>query len=179
MYRRFISIMISLVMIMTMTPFAMAETKAENASGGSEEYDDVAAFEALPDDAYVKGEAVVLFEKDVVKDRELNLKSAKKLDEVADTFGDAMDATGDAGDAADDAKSEVAILKESLGEDFVIKDSVAFDDDLTMCLVSSDRYDTKTLIEKLSANGKIKSAEANTYLEPKSIDYSLNDALNT
>ena len=43
-----------------------------------------------------------------------------------------MDATGDAGDAADDAESEVAILKESLGEDFVIKDSVAFDDDITM-----------------------------------------------
>ena len=178
MYRRFISIMISLVMIMTMTPFAMAETKAENASGGSEEYDDVAAFEALPDDAYVKGEAVVLFEKDVVKDRELSLKSAKKLDEVADTFGDAMDATGDAGDAADDAKSEIAILKESLGEDFVIKDSVAFDDDLTMCLVSSDKYDTETLIERLSQNDKIKSVEANTYLEPKSVDYSLNDTLN-
>ena len=178
MYRRFISIMISLAMIMTMTPFAMAETGAEAESAGSEEYDDVAAFEALSDDAYVKGEAVVLFEKDAVKDRELSLKSAKKLDEAADTFGDVMDATGNADDAADDAKSEVAILKESLGDDFVIKDSVAFDDDLTMCLVSSDKYDTEALIEKLSQNGKIKSVEANTYLEPKSVDYSLNDTLN-
>ena len=161
--------MISLMMVMTTAPFAMADTEAPDA---------VTAFETLDEDSYAPGEVIVVFKEDAVKDSRLSLSAARKIEEVDGQFGEMMDATGGSEEAADDAKSEVAIIGESLGDDFVIKDTVAFDDDLKVCLVSSEKYDTETLIRKLSGNDKVKSVEANTYLQPQSTQYSLNDALN-
>ena len=39
-----------------------------------------------------------------------------------------MEATGEETEAAKNAKSEVEIIRESLGDDFVIKDSISFDE---------------------------------------------------
>ena len=129
---------------------------------------------------YVKGQVIVMFSSGAVKDSETSLKSAQKLENVDADFGDVMDATGEASEAARDAKSEVSIVGDSLGDDFTILDSIAFDDDLTVALVSSDAYDTDTMIKKLSANKNVVSAEPNYIRTPQSTDYtySLNDAMN-
>ena len=189
MFKRFVATMVSVIMVMTMTPFAMAETERSDADAGKNTNEDLAAFEKLDEGDYAPGEVIVVFKEGAVKDRAFSLKSARKdkalslnavrkLEQVDDSFGETMDASGDAADAAKDAKAEAAIIEESLGGDFFIKDSIAFDEDLITCLVSSEEYDTEVLIEKLSKNESIRSVEANTYLEQKSYDYSLNDALN-
>ena len=178
MFRRFVALVISLVMIMTAAPFSMAETERSDADAGKGENQDLAAFEALDDESYAPGEVIVVFNEGAVKDKALSLKSARKLAAVEDSFGEAMGSSGDADDAAKDAGAEVDIIKESLGSDFVIKDSIAFDEDMITCLVSSDKYDTETLVRKLSENSSIRSVEANTYLEPENYDYSLDDRLN-
>ena len=178
MYKRLIMILFVLMMSMILVPSAMAETGASDNGEEISAEEAVAAFEELDKGEYAPGEVIVLFEEDAVRERETGLKSARKLDEIDSSFGELMQATGEAEEAADAAKSEVSIIKESLGENFVIKDSISFDEELTMCLVSSDSFDTETMIRKLSENAKVRSVEANTYIEPKSAEYSLNDALN-
>ena len=163
-----LSIVISLAMVVTMMPnqaWAAGQDSGDSANSG----------QVLEEGTFVSGEVIVTFKEDAVKDKEMSLKSAVKMENIDDDFGTTMDAADESKEAAKDAASEVKILEESLGGDFVIKDSIAFDEDLTICLVSSDKYDTETMIEKLSANGKVASVEANYYTHPESVDYSLND----
>ncbi|MBR2547096.1 MAG: S8 family serine peptidase [Eubacterium sp.] len=130
----------------------------------------------LEDGTFVPGEVVVLFKAGSVKDKKMSLDAAMDLENVDKGFGCTMEAANEENEAAEDAKSEVKILKESLGDDFEILDSIAFSDDLIMSLVRSDKYETEVLIEKLSDNKNIESAEPNWYTEEKST-YSLDDML--
>ena len=164
-------IIISIAMTVTMMPRqAWAAVQETGDSANSEQ--------TLEEGTFVSGEVIVTFKEDAIKDKAMSLKSAVNLENIDDDFGTTMDAAGESKEAAKDAASEVKILEESLGGDFVIKDSISFDEDLTICLVSSDKYDTETMIEKLSTNEKVASAEANYYTQPQSVDYSLNDSLN-
>ena len=177
--------MLSIALVITMMPPVFAATGPEGASGEDGAVRDEAVQNeatqnelALEEGTFAPGEVIVSFKAGEVKDQDTSLKKAQKMTNVDSDFGETARATGEAKEAAQDAPSEVRILRSSLGDDFVIEDSVAIDEDLIVCLVSSDRYDTKTMIEKLSGNPDVKSVEANSYIEKKSFDYSLNDALN-
>ena len=146
------------------------------------------------------GEVIVLFEEGEIESRDRSLKSVRSMAEVGSGFGMSLNATGDAEEAADAAESEIAILEESLGDGFVLEDSLVFpaaegtdgesgdglrldsDDlsdesgELNIALVSSDIYDTETLIEKLSHNSSIAAVEPNYEIYDQEYDdYALND----
>ncbi len=126
----------------------------------------------------VPNQVVVKFENGAVKDKKMSIKKARKMDNISKNYGKGMAATGEKKEAARDAKSQVNIVVNSLGEDFVIEETVSFDEKYTIALVSSDRFDTQTMIEKLSQNPKVESVEPNYYIEPASYEYSVNDPLN-
>ena len=109
-----------------------------------------------------------------------------------------MDASSSENEALCAADDEIEILKRSLGNDFVLEDTVVFEepvsadnkggeplgagsdetasDGLTIALVSSDKYDTAELIEKLGKNRNIAKAEPNYIYRSNAFDdYSLND----
>lgn len=184
MLRRFIPIMLSLMLVMTMAPYSMAATRAPGSDGstagstdGSTAEEDLAAFAELEEEDYAPGEAIVVFAEGAVKNQATSLKAARKLDETGSEFGDMMGASGEAEEAAQTARSEVSIIRESLGDDFIIRDTIALDEEFITCLVASEKYGTESLIKKLSENEQIKTVEANTYLEPEGYEYSLNDEL--
>ena len=132
----------------------------------------------LSDGTYVPNEVMVMFKNDAIKDSDMSLDNARDLDHVDPDYGSLMSGTGEDDVAAKDAQSEVGIIRNSLGDSFTLMDSVSFDETLTIARISSDTLDTKTMIERLSKNENIISAEANYYCTQKSYDYSLDDALN-
>lgn len=65
---------------------------------------------------------------------------------------------------------------DSKAGDSVGASSGMFFDGLTIALVFSDKYDAKTLIEKLKSNKNVAAVEPNYYIDANSFDdYSLND----
>ena len=131
----------------------------------------------LDDGTYAPGEVIVVFRKGAVKDKKMSLDAAQDLENVGDDYGSTMESTGEEDEAAKDAKSEVSILRKSLGDDFEMEDSIAVDKDFIFCLVKSEKYTTEVLIEKLSDNPDIESAEPNYYTDDMSYDYELNDKI--
>lgn len=75
----------------------------------------------------IPNEVVVMFNSNAVKDSNMSLKAARRLENVAPDYGSISEAVGEEDKAAADAKGEVAILSDSLGDDFVIEDSMIFD----------------------------------------------------
>ena len=65
-------------------------------------------------------------------------------------------------------EAQAAILRESLGNDFAIEDSLDFGERLTVSLVSSEKYSAGELAERLAANSAVDSAEFNAVLKPQS-----------
>ncbi len=166
MFKRMIAIAVSAVMMLTMTPAAvLAETNEH-----TEKPEEI----VLEDGTFAPGEVVVLFKAGAVKDNKLSLSKATELKNVDEGFGETMESAGEENEAADDAKSEIKILKKSLGDDFELLDSIAFSDDLIMSLVRSEKYKTEVLIEKLKTNDDVESVEPNWYTEDRAA-YSLND----
>ena len=173
-----------------------------------------AADEAGTEDVWIPNEVIVMFNSDAVKDSGMSLKAARRMENVAPDYGSISEAVGEEDKAAEDAKGEVDILAESLGDDFVIEDSMVFDGgssgdeevplgpgeetgeyngatllseaknaaaakELTIALVSSEKYDTETMIRKLSDNDMVAVVEPNYCIflndnEPYT-DYSIND----
>ena len=157
--------------------------------------DDAATWE---EGSYVPNEVIVLFEQNTVQ------KSSAKTELAAtgDDFGSMM-AASDSEQEAAYAQSESDILSDSLGNDFVLEDTLAFDaaagdaavsggsdlaptgagqDDgsIKIALVSSEKYDTETMIKKLSDNRKIAAVEPNPYIYLNDVEeYSLNDTYNS
>ena len=76
-------------------------------------------------------------------------------------------------------EAQAAILRESLGNDFAIEDSLDFGERLTVSLVSSEKYSAGELAERLAANSAVDSAEFNAVLKPQSYSYALNDPYNS
>ncbi len=146
--------------------------------------DDESGSDALKDGTYAEGEVLVMFKNGSLELKASNrrtLKTVRAMDDVADDFGSSMEATDTETAAAATVASQKEILSESLGDNFVIKDTVLFDDSQTadgpdVSLVSSDRYSTAEMIELLSSNDDISFVEPNYYTELSSVDYSLNDA---
>ncbi len=151
----------------------------------------------LIEGTYAPNQVVVLF-----KSAAINTSTAPRtrdLAAVGEDFGEMMDASSSQDTAYAAADEELGILKKSLGSDFVLEDTLVFDgigdngalastgaspnaasDGLSIALVSSDKYDTATLIEKLKTNPNVVKAEPNYYISPASMDsYSLNDPLNS
>ena len=152
----------------------------------------------LIEGTYAPNQVVVLFKGSAIDAQTRPDKGAPEP--VGAGFGDMMDASSSKNEALSAADEEVDILKKSLGDDFVLEDTLVFDepkaeskagesvgtsagadfDELTIALVSSDRYDTATLIQKLSTNKNVVKAEPNYYVYPTSFDdYSLNDPYNS
>lgn len=152
----------------------------------------------LIEGTYVPHQVVVLF-RDSAIDADTVPKKGN-LAAVGADFGGMMDASSSEDAAYGAADEEIDILTASLGNGFVLEDTLVFGDDakaavgglasvgasgepttsgdLTVALVSSDKYDTATLIEKLSKNKRVTAVEPNYILQPQSYDYSLNDPLN-
>ncbi|MCR5201810.1 MAG: S8 family serine peptidase, partial [Lachnospiraceae bacterium] len=133
---------------------------------------------SLKKGTYLPNQVIVSFNTNTIKDTDISLKKARKMERISKNFGRTHIATGEKKVAARDAKSEVNIIKNSLGDNFVIEDTITFDDDLTVALVSSDKYSTKSMMKKLNKNSKIKSVDANSYVKKSSYEYSSNDPLN-
>ena len=183
--KKALSLILTLVLLVGVLPLTAAASDA-----GAE--DAVQLIEGT----YAPGQVIVLF-----KDSAIDVGTAPgkgDLAAVGADFGEMMEASFSLEDAYSAADEELKILKKSLGDDFVLEDTLVFgdgrnggglapvgasadsgSDDFTLALVSSDRYDTAELIEKLSANKNVVKAEPNYYIYPASVDdYSLNDPLN-
>ncbi len=149
----------------------------------------------LEEGTYVPNQVVVLFKNTAIDTKTTADKDA--LEPVGADFGDTMDASYSKNEALSVADDEVGILSKSLGDDFVLEDTVVFDtpavsgkssapvgaeigaepsDGLTIALVSSDKYDTAALIQMLSGNKNVVKVEPNYIFNQTALDdYSLND----
>ena len=183
-FKKAVSILLSVMMaagVVTIMPFGA------NAKDAAQEV-------SLKDGTYAPNQAVVLFRDSAIDTATTTKKGA--VEAVGASFGDMMDASSSGTEALSAADEEINILKSSLGSDFVLEDTLVFDDSdsakdggkagasvgsgstggLTIGLVSSEQYDTKTLIEKLGKNKNVVKVEPNYYFKQTALDdYSLND----
>lgn len=148
----------------------------------------------LKEGTYAPNQVVVKF-KDSAIDTDTVPKKGE-VEAVGADFGELADASSSKQEALGAADEEADILSKSLGGDFVLEDTLVFDtpqadskagnsigasanangDGFSVALVSSDKYDTATLIEKLSKVKGIEKVEPNYYVNTESFkDYSLND----
>lgn len=161
------------------------------AAGVSDKTDTAAALE---EGTYAPNQVVVMF-----KNSAIDTDTAMSKDDseaIGAAFGEMMDASSSKNEALSAADEETDILTKSLGSDFTLEDTLVFDepqtdskagapvgtsenaknDGFSIALVSSDKYDTATLIEMLSKNKSIEKVEPNYYIDADSFDdYSLND----
>ena len=128
----------------------------------------------LKEGTYAPNQVVVKF-KDSAIDTDTVPKKGE-VEAVGADFGELADASSSKQEALGAADEEADILFKSLGGDFALEDTLVFDtpqadskagnsigtsanangDGFSVALVSSDKYDTATLIEKLS---KVKGIE--------------------
>lgn len=182
--KKTVSLLLAIALLFGMLP--LAATAAETAETPVE----------LIEGTYVPGQVVVLF-----KDGAIDSGASPKkggLSALGADFGRIMDASYSEKEAYSAAYDEIAILKSDLGDGFVLEDTLVFSDpaakrgskkgpsyaapgkDISIALVSSDTYDTATMIAMLSKNENVVAVEPNyrVYKESYS-DYSLNDPLNS
>ena len=189
MYRNVFRKAVSLALCLMMITASVNVVSAAGSEQGSEN-----------EEGYAPGQVIVLFKDGAVEDQDDSLKESRALPQVSPTYGLSLMASGDEDEAAKDARSEADILEDILGDDFVLEDSLVFEDGaasdsakndglrlnemkgdggFSVALVSSEKYDTEELIEKLSASKAIAAAEPNTYIHPADLsDYSVNDPYN-
>ena len=148
----------------------------------------------LIDGTYVQGQVIVMFSGDAINADTVPRKG--DLAAVGADFGEMMSAFSAEDEALAAADGEAEIIAQSLGDDFVLEDTLVFSGDrssssglvpvgasadaqsgdLTIALVSSDKYDTETMIRKLGCNPNIAAVEPNQYIRLTDYsDYSLND----
>lgn len=187
MKQRIISITVCILLLVGMIPLSAFPADA------------VADSTELIEGTYAPGQVVVLFKNSAINTNTVPKKS--DLASVGADFGDMMDASSSADEALSAADEEIDVLSKSLGSDFVLEDTLVFadapdssddlastgasadtvsNDELTVALVSSDKYDTATMIEMLGKNKNVVKAEPNYYVYATSFDdYSLNDPYNS
>lgn len=183
--KKALSLILALVLLLGMLPAAAiaavtpAETQIELIEG-----------------TYVPGQVVVMFKNGAIDSGASPKKGS--LSALGADFGRIMDASCSEDKAYSAAYDEVAILKSSLGDGFVLEDTLVFDDsaakrggkkgpyyaasgkDISIALVSSDKYDTATMIAMLSKDENVVAVEPNYCVKKESFsDYSLNDPLNS
>ena len=141
----------------------------------------------LKEGTYAPNQVVVKF-KDSAIDTDTVPKKGE-VEAVGADFGELADASSSKQEALGAADEEADILSKSLGGDFVLEDTLVFDtpqadskagnsigtsanangDGFSVALVSSDKYDTATLIEKLSKVKGIEKVEPNYYVNTESL----------
>ncbi|MBQ1474064.1 MAG: S8 family serine peptidase [Ruminococcus sp.] len=187
MKKRIISVIVCILLLVGMLPLTAfaADAAAENIE--------------LIEGTYAPGQVVVLFKNSAIDTDSVPKKG--ELASVGANLGEMMDASSSAREAYAAADEETDILSKSLGADFVLEDTLVFDDapereellpsvgasadpvsqdELTVALVSSDKYDTATMIRLLGRNKNVVKAEPNYYVYPTSFDdYALNDPYNS
>ena len=150
----------------------------------------------LIEGTYAPGQVIVMF-----KDGAVEPDTAPRKGDLAAAgadFGEMMSAFSSEEQALAAAPDEAQIIAQSLGNDFVLEDTLVFSDsdqpsgnglapvgasadagqsgDLTIALVSSEKYDTAAMIKKLGSNPKVAAVEPNQYIYLTDFDdYSLND----
>ena len=148
----------------------------------------------LVEGTYAPNQVVVMFRDSAIDTGTVPKKG--DLEPVGANFGEMPAAASSEKEALSSADEDVCFLKKSLGDDFVLEDTLVFDetqaeskagahvgasanaslDGFSIALVSSDKYDTATLIEKLGKNRNVAKVEPNWYVYPTAFDdYSLND----
>ena len=149
----------------------------------------------LIEGTYAPNQVIVMFQDSAIDTDTVSRK--EDLASVGADFGEMMSAFSSEDEAAAAADDELDILAKSLGDDFTLEDTLVFSEnvpasdgdlapsgasggeqsgELSIALVSSQKYDTKTLIKKLSSNDKIAYVEPNQYIHLTDFDdYSLND----
>ena len=159
--KRSLAFILSALLLLTAIPAAGAQTDDNEI--------------VLEEGTYVPNEVLVTFRAGTV-----NSDGGVAFDDapVGEDYGDMMKAVSAERTAEAAALSETDILSASLGGDFTIEDTIIVSDTV-YALASSEKYDTETMIEKLSKNSRIAFAEANAYCLSTDCDsYSLNDTLN-
>ncbi|MBO4583548.1 MAG: S8 family serine peptidase [Clostridia bacterium] len=151
----------------------------------------------LIEGTYVPGQVVVLFKNGAIDSGASPKKGG--LSALGADFGRIMDASCSEDKAYSAAYDEIAIIGANLGDGFVLEDTLVFNDgaakrgskkgtpsyaasgkDFSIALVSSDKYDTATMIAMLSKDENVLAVEPNYRVKKESYaDYSLNDPLNS
>ena len=153
--------------------------------------------ELVPEEGtYAPNQVVVLFKSSAIDTNTVPKKG--NIESVGADFGDMSEATSSEKEALGAADEEASILRSVLGSDFTIEDTLVFNEpeenskagtgvgaaddvseDFSVALVSSDKYDTAEMIEKLSKSKTVETVEPNYYIYQTGLtDYSLNDPLN-
>ncbi len=123
-------------------------------------------------------QVLVRFEKNSVQIksgvRYKKLKEVQGQDDVSDNFGAAMSAVKKSSEIASTVSDQEKILSKELGRDYVIEDSISFDD-YVISLVSSKTEDTDTMIKRLEKCEGVKYVTPNYLIKTEGADFSLND----
>lgn len=124
-------------------------------------------------------QVIVRFKKDSVSAekgiKKRKLKEVREQSCVSEKFGSIMSSVKKSSEIAATVSSQEKILSGEFGDDYVIEDSISFDD-YVISLVSSKTEDTETMIKKLQKNENVKYVTPNYLLYTKGEDFSLNDA---
>ena len=166
MFKKVLAIVLSIAMVFSFSAFNFTASSSKTEV-------------TLKKGTYEPGDVIVTIKDKNIKDSSTkSLASAKKSDEIGDSYGDTMSATGEGKEAAKEANSLADTIGSSL-DDFVIEESVVFDD-MTIVLVHSDSQSTKSMIEDLSTNDKVESVEPNSTVKAQAFDdYECNDPLSS
>ncbi|SDB12706.1 S8 family serine peptidase [Eubacterium oxidoreducens] len=171
MKKRILTTMMSGLMAVSLLPMSAFATETDNA----QQSDDSIIEEGAE---YVEGQVIVLY-----KDGKVTTEaSGSATPEVSDEFGSTMRSITSSSKVRKEIKKELnntlsdqkKILKKSLGESYVVEDTIVFDDDnektddLVTSVISSDEYTTEQLVEKLSKNSSVEIAEPNYIVKAES-----------
>ena len=179
--RRFLTLMLAGIMMAWAIPYEYAYGETTSAEGSSSstadqseqlnERTEATGSEASDVPESVPNQVLVRYKAgsvDTEKPTQQEKKAAQEAN-VASTFGDTMGESSDAeGQKAENTLGQQAeILEDSLSDHYEIQDTVTFDaaskkeDETVISVVSSDKYSTDTLVEKLEENSDVAAAEPN------------------
>ncbi len=181
-----LSLALSVLMIVSVIPFEFAYAATESVSEGTSTStvssaqlngtpsSDSSSLESVSNQVIVRyKDGSVTTEKPTATE-----KRAAKNANVASTFGETMSASSAAeGKKAENTVGQQAeILEESLSDNYEIQDTVTFDatskkeDETVVSVVSSDKYSTDKLVEKLEENSDVELVEPNYIVQALSDD---------
>ncbi|MCR4842713.1 MAG: S8 family serine peptidase, partial [Eubacterium sp.] len=196
MKKRFIAATMSIIMAVGLLPISPIVDTAEAVSEAEPLIADGAE--------YVEGEVIVLYKDGSVTTETSGARDASDIPEVSDEFGSSMQDLTSSSTEKNVIKKELKntlseqgdILDESLGNAYVIEDTLVYDfeaDDSTdasvqekasgsdtsgetiVSVISSDKYTTEEMLEELSNNDAVEIAEPNYIAHTESVTDELDD----
>ncbi len=160
--------MLSTAMIASLFPATAFASETDTSNQSDEEL-------INEDTEYVEGEVLVLY-----KDGEVTTDSSKGSDpEVSDEFGSFMKSMTTSSTEKKSAAKELdqtlpdqkSVLKDSLGSSYVVEDTIVLNDEdaksdeAVISEISSEKYSTEELVEKLSENDAVEIVQPNYIYE--------------